>query len=111
MTHGGSDGGSGGGSGGDSGGGGLTFPKDRAAILNAEMSDVKITEHGVRKGSTVRSGTAMPVSFSSVAARGEWSMGKVLDVYWAHEEARRAQKEARRAQKAEPRSTSRYMYR
>ena len=104
MTHGGSDGGSDCGSGGGSSGGGLTFPKDRAAILNAEMSDVKITEHGVRKGSTVRSGTAMPVSFSSVAARGEWSMGKVLDVYFAHEEAGRAQK-------AEPRSTSRYMYR
>lgn len=40
--------------------------------------------HGVRKGSAtyVTSGTTCPPSTSSIANRGEWSLGKVLDVYW-----------------------------
>jgi hypothetical protein len=40
--------------------------------------------HGFRKGSAVlvTSGTTSPPSISSIASRGEWSMGKVLDVYW-----------------------------
>ena len=40
--------------------------------------------HGVRKGSAsfASSGTTCPPSVSSIANRGDWSMGAVLDVYW-----------------------------
>ena len=40
--------------------------------------------HGWRKGAATyaTSGTTAPPSISAVARRGEWSMGKVLDVYW-----------------------------
>lgn len=40
--------------------------------------------HGLRKGSAtaVSSGTTCPPPISSIAARGEWSIGKVLDIYW-----------------------------
>ena len=40
--------------------------------------------HGVRKGSGIHasSATTVPPSFVAVAARGEWSIGKVLDVYF-----------------------------
>ena len=40
--------------------------------------------HGIRKGSATyaTSGTTMPPPLPSVASRGEWSLGKVLDVYW-----------------------------
>ena len=40
--------------------------------------------HGWRKGGATyaTSGTTAPPSISSVARRGKWSMGKVLDVYW-----------------------------
>ena len=40
--------------------------------------------HGVRKGSATRasSGTTCPPPVSSIAAQGEWSLGRVLDLYW-----------------------------
>ena len=40
--------------------------------------------HGIRKGSGshASSATTSPPSFVSVAARGEWSIGKILDVYF-----------------------------
>jgi hypothetical protein len=40
--------------------------------------------HGIRKGSATKasSGTTCPPPVSSIASRGEWSMGKVLDLYW-----------------------------
>ena len=40
--------------------------------------------HGWRKGSATHatSGTTAPPPIPSVARRGEWSLGKVLDVYW-----------------------------
>jgi len=40
--------------------------------------------HGVRKGSgtSASSGTTMPPPVSSIAARGEWSLGQILDLYW-----------------------------
>jgi hypothetical protein len=40
--------------------------------------------HGIRKGSAtkVTSGTTLPPPTSSIAARGEWSLGRVLDIYW-----------------------------
>jgi hypothetical protein len=39
--------------------------------------------HGFRKGSATSacSGTTLPPPISSIAARGEWSLGKVLDLY------------------------------
>ena len=43
-----------------------------------------INAHGIRKGSAsfATSGTTCPPSVASVANRGDWSMGAVLDVYW-----------------------------
>lgn len=40
--------------------------------------------HGIRKGSGshASSATTVPPQFTSVAARGEWSMGKILDIYF-----------------------------
>ena len=40
--------------------------------------------HGTRKGSatSASSGTTCPPPVSSLAARGEWSLGKILDIYW-----------------------------
>jgi hypothetical protein len=40
--------------------------------------------HGIRKGSATQasSGTTCPPPVSSIASRGEWSMGKILDLYW-----------------------------
>ena len=40
--------------------------------------------HGLRKGSGTHaaSATTCPPLFMAIAARGEWSMGKVLDVYF-----------------------------
>jgi hypothetical protein len=45
--------------------------------------------HGIRKGSAVHttSGTTCPPPPSSVARRGEWSLGKVFDIYWLFAEA------------------------
>lgn len=40
--------------------------------------------HGIRKGAAiaVTSATTCPPPTSSVARRGEWSLGKVFDIYW-----------------------------
>ena len=40
--------------------------------------------HGFKKGISTCStpGTASPTPIPSITRRGEWSMGKVLDVYW-----------------------------
>jgi hypothetical protein len=40
--------------------------------------------HGIRKGSGTHaaSATTCPPLFTSIACRGEWSMGKILDVYF-----------------------------
>ena len=40
--------------------------------------------HGVRKGSATHasSATTLPPAFTSIAARGEWSRGKILDIYF-----------------------------
>ena len=45
--------------------------------------------HGIRKGSAVEvtSGTTCPPPPSSVARRGEWSLGVVFDIYWLFAEA------------------------
>ena len=38
----------------------------------------------MRKGSATMAcnGTTCPPSISSLAQRGEWSIGKILDIYW-----------------------------
>jgi hypothetical protein len=43
-----------------------------------------MSAHGIRKGSAthVSCATTMPPPVASIAARGDWSIGKVLDVYW-----------------------------
>jgi hypothetical protein len=40
--------------------------------------------HGNRKGSETHasSATTVPSAFSSIAAQGEWTMGKILDIYF-----------------------------
>lgn len=40
--------------------------------------------HGIRKGvaTFVSAGTTCPPPVSSIKARGEWSLGRVLDLYW-----------------------------
>ena len=40
--------------------------------------------HGIRKGSGTHaaSATTCPPLFTSIACRGEWSMGKILDIYF-----------------------------
>eukprot|EP00978_Attheya_sp_CCMP212_P034978 scaffold149828_cov60-Attheya_sp.AAC.3 len=45
--------------------------------------------HGIRKGSGTfaLSGTTCPALISSVAQRGDWSLGKVVDIYWHFSEA------------------------
>jgi len=48
-----------------------------------------IKDHGFRKGAATEctAGTTCAPSPSSVAQRGEWSLGKVFDVYWLFAEA------------------------
>jgi hypothetical protein len=43
-----------------------------------------MSAHGIRKGSAthVSCATTAPPPIASIANRGDWSMGKVLDVYW-----------------------------
>jgi hypothetical protein len=43
-----------------------------------------LSAHGIRKGSAthVSCATTAPPPIASIANRGDWSMGKVLDVYW-----------------------------
>jgi hypothetical protein len=40
--------------------------------------------HGIRKGSRTHASsvTTVPPAFTSVAAQGEWSKGKILDIYF-----------------------------
>ena len=54
------------------------------AILPQFIRPDHANSHGTRKGAGVEatSGTTCPPPIPSVAARGEWSMGKVFDVYW-----------------------------
>ena len=43
-----------------------------------------MSAHGIRKGSAthVASATTVPPPIASIANRGDWSLGKVLDIYW-----------------------------
>ena len=62
--------------------------KENVDVVRAFMRPEHVNVHGLRKGSGTyaTSGTTLPPSVVSVANRGEWSMGKVLDVYWKFSE-------------------------
>ena len=59
------------------------FSKFKTNIEQYIRSD-HCNAHGVRKGASTQAlgGTTCPPSITSVAKRGGWSLGKVLDVYW-----------------------------
>jgi hypothetical protein len=48
------------------------------------MDPKKCTSHGTRKGGATKitTGTTHPPPIPSVAARGEWSIGQILELYW-----------------------------
>ena len=52
--------------------------------LRAYIREDRANSHGLRKGAATAasSGTTCPPPISSIAARGEWSLGQVLDLYW-----------------------------
>jgi hypothetical protein len=56
------------------------------AFYHKNTHGLVYTGRGVRKGSATQAsaGTTCPPPVSLIAARGEWSMGKVLDVYYHH---------------------------
>lgn len=58
--------------------------RKHADALQAFIRANHANAHGIRKGSatSASSGTTCPPPVSSIAARGEWSLGKVLDLYW-----------------------------
>ena len=57
--------------------------------LGVQISIQNMSAHGLRKGSAthVASATTVPPPIASIANRGDWSLGKVLDVYWQFAEA------------------------
>ena len=72
------------------------YTSQLSELLRHHMDEVKAyirtnhaNAHGIRKGSTsyATSGTTYPPSVTSVVNRGDWSMGKVLDVYWTFSDA------------------------
>ena len=52
--------------------------------IQNHMEFDRFNPYGIRKGAATHavSGTTMPPSIPSIARRGEWSIGAVLDVYW-----------------------------
>ena len=68
-----------------------TFCRQLSALVKKHAAEAKnflrvscFHAHGIRKGSGTHasSATTVPPQFTSVAARGEWSMGKILDIYF-----------------------------
>ena len=60
--------------------------KEKWDIVQTYIS--RMSAHGIRKGSAtyVSCATTAPPPIASIANRGDWSMGKVLDVYWTFAE-------------------------
>jgi hypothetical protein len=62
------------------------FEQGTVLLTDEEKNDpnTRFHAHGIRKGSGTHasSATTLPPQFTSVAARGEWSMGKILDIYF-----------------------------
>ena len=58
--------------------------KSNAENLKAYIRAEHANSHGIRKGSAtaVTSGTTLPPPTSSIAASGDWSLGRILDIYW-----------------------------
>ena len=56
-----------------------------ADVVDGYVRSSCTNTHGMRKGTATffTSGTIVPPSLISVALRGEWSMGKVFDVYFS----------------------------
>ena len=54
------------------------------AVVETYMQSTHAKSHGMCKESATMasSGTACPPPVSSIANRGEWSLGKTLDVHW-----------------------------
>jgi hypothetical protein len=52
--------------------------------VSPHMNVAKLNPYGLRKGAATHavSGTTAAPSIPSIARRGEWSIGSVLDVYW-----------------------------
>ena len=50
----------------------------------AQLYITTLSAHGIRKGSAthVACATTAPPPMASIANRGDWSLGKILDVYW-----------------------------
>jgi hypothetical protein len=57
--------------------------RQKCEIVREYIRVEHANSHGTRKGSATMaiSGTTVPTSISSIAAQGEWMMGKVLDLY------------------------------
>jgi hypothetical protein len=53
-------------------------------LIVPHMKVAKLNPYGLRKGAATHavSGTTAAPSIPSIARRGEWSIGSVLDVYW-----------------------------
>jgi hypothetical protein len=57
--------------------------KGNSENLKSYIRTDHANSHGIRKGSAtaVTSGTTLPPPTSSIAARGKWSLGRILDIY------------------------------
>ena len=64
-----------------------TVMKKYADIVKTYITTM--SAHGIRKGSAthVACATTCPPPLASIANRGDWSLGKVLDIYWRFAEA------------------------
>lgn len=62
----------------------LGLMKKKSEIVATHIRLEHANAYGIRKGSATyaTSGTTSPPPIPSIARRGEWSMGPVLDVYW-----------------------------
>ena len=62
----------------------LTLVDKHPDEMMAQVRPAHFNPYGLRKGSATHavSGTTLPPSLPSMARRGEWSQGSVLDVYW-----------------------------
>jgi hypothetical protein len=58
--------------------------KSNAENLKVYIRAEHTNSHGICKGSAtaVTLGTTLPPPTSSIAARGDWSLGRILDIYW-----------------------------
>lgn len=62
----------------------MSLVKGKEDTITLHMNVEKLNPYGLRKGSATHavSGTTATPSIPSIARRGEWSIGSVLDCYW-----------------------------